>query len=70
MPDPTTPPVGEPKAKRASRTEGTTALHIRLPDDLHAKLLRTAETRDVGVSYLATKAVKGFLDKLDEDGMP
>lgn len=43
---------------------------VRLPKELHARLVQTAEERDVSVSYLMTKAAKLYLDQLEKRPLP
>lgn len=40
------------------------ATALRLPVDLHARLAAVADERDVSVNYLATKAIRRYLDAL------
>lgn len=48
-----------PRPKKPSRAYG-----IRLPVELHERLVRSAEERDVSTNWLMVKAISEFLDRL------
>ena len=53
-------------AKRGAprRYDRRTTTAIRLPDDLHDRLVAAAAERDVSANFLVNKAVAQFLDRL------
>lgn len=61
--DPNSAPVERRKPGRPSLGQRT-ATGLRLPADLHARLLAAAEERDVSANLLVTKAVTQYLDRL------
>jgi predicted HicB family RNase H-like nuclease len=40
------------------------ATQVRLPRDLHQRLLEAANDRDLSANYLMTRAIADFLDRL------
>lgn len=55
---------GRHMARRASIERVSTA--VRLPVDLHAELQRQADSRDVSVNFLVTRAVARYLRELGD----
>ena len=46
------------------RQEGRFQTSIRLPEELHDKLVAEAEMRDVSVNFLINRAIVRYLDQL------
>lgn len=49
---------------RPRRYDARTSTAIRLPADLHERLVAAAEEREVSMNFLITQAVREFLDRL------
>lgn len=43
---------------------GQVQIQVRVPEELHVRLQRTADERVVSVNLLVTKAIESFLDRL------
>lgn len=56
----TTKTTPEPKAE----------LRVKLPKSLHQRLTRTAADRDLGVTYLVSRALETYLARLDAQNDP
>jgi len=52
--------MARPKVHHQKRV--TTA--IRVPEDLHGRLARAAEERELSVNYLVVRAIEDFLQRL------